>query len=120
MKILTIDDNQDITELLTITLTAMGHEVTSSNTGQEGLKLLTNNRYDVVLLDLAMPDFSGRDVINKLETMGNLKDFNIVIFTASSINDSEIESLIKKGVCGIIRKPIEVDQLEKEISKLAS
>ena len=120
MKILAIDDNVDITELLSMTLNAMGHELSFTNSGKEGVELLGANKYDAVLLDLAMPGFSGADVLEKVETMGNLKDFNIILFTASSIGDTEIDSFLKKGVHGIIRKPIEVDDLEKEISRLTS
>ena len=120
MKILGIDDNIDITELLSITLGAMGHEFSSANSGKEGIKLIIEQKYDAILLDLAMPEFSGFDVLKELETTGNLGDYNIILFTASSVSDTEINEFIKKGVKGIIRKPIEVDELEKQISKLVS
>lgn len=120
MKILGIDDNVDITELLSITLSAMGHEFSFVNTGKEGVKLLAEQKYDAVLLDLAMPDFSGMDVLRELETIGNLSDYHIILFTASSVSESKINEFLRKGVRGIIRKPIEVDELEKQIAKLVS
>lgn len=120
MKILGIDDNVDITELLSMTLSAMGHDFSFVNSGKEGVKLICEKNYDAVLLDLAMPEFSGFDVLKELETTGNLGDYNIILFTASSVSDTEINEFIKKGVKGIIRKPIEVDELEKQISKLVS
>ena len=120
MKILGIDDNVDITELLSMTLTAMGHEFSFTNSGKEGIKLICEKKHDAVLLDLAMPTFSGFDVLRELETIGNLADYNIILFTASSISDTEINEFIEKGVRGIIRKPIEVNHLEKEITKLVS
>ncbi len=120
MKILGIDDNVDITELLSMTLGAMGHEFSFVNSGKEGVKLIAEKKHDAVLLDLAMPEFSGLDVLKELETMGNLSDYNIILFTASSVSESEINEFLGKGVRGIIRKPIEVDELEKQILKLSS
>jgi CheY-like chemotaxis protein len=120
MKILGIDDNVDITELLSMTLGAMGHEFSFVNTGKEGVSLIAEKKHDVVLLDLAMPEFSGLDVLKELETMGNLAAYNIILFTASSVSESEINEFLRKGVRGIIRKPIEVDELEKQIAKLVS
>jgi len=120
MKILGIDDNVDITELLSMTLSVMGHEFSFVNSGKEGIELIAEKKHDAVLLDLAMPEFSGFDVLRELETRGNLSDYNIILFTASSVSDSEINEFIAKGIRGIIRKPIEVDELEKQISKLVS
>ena len=54
------------------------------------LKLLVEKNHDAVLLDLAMPEFSGLDVMRELETRGDLSDYNIILFTASSIVDLEI------------------------------
>lgn len=120
MKILGIDDNVDITELLSMTLSAMGHEFSFVNSGKEGVKLIFEKKYDVVLLDLAMPEFSGLDVLKELETKGNIADYNIILFTASSVSQSEINEFLGKGIRGVIRKPVEVDELEKQISKLMS
>jgi hypothetical protein len=58
--------------------------------------------------------------LRELGTRGNLSDNNIILFTASSVSESEINEFLGKGVRGIIRKPIEVDELEKQIAKLVS
>ena len=89
LKILVVDDSVDITEALEMTLEVMGHNFSSTNSGKEAVDLIKNNSYDVILLDLAMPGFSGFDVINELQTMPSVKDLNIIIFTASTFNDSE-------------------------------
>ncbi|HZT34308.1 MAG TPA: response regulator, partial [Nitrososphaera sp.] len=74
MKILVIDDSPDITDLLVKVLTAVGHDVSSSGSGREGLALINSGHFDAVFLDIAMPDFSGLDVINELVKEGKLKD----------------------------------------------
>ena len=120
MKILSIDDNEGITETLGDVFEMSGHEYFSTNSGIDAIELIKNNQYDVILLDYSMPEFSGLDVIAKLETMGNLRDFNIVMFTASSISESKINELIQKGVREVIKKPIEVDDLVKRLLEFSS
>ena len=73
------------------------------NNGREGLERIRNDKFDLVLLDLAIPDFSGRDVIKSLHQDGFIKSKNIVIFTASSdqiilndIRDSDVKDVFKK------------------------
>jgi len=52
--------------------------------------------------------------------MPNVNDLNIIIFTASTFNDSESAEFFQKGVCGIIKKPVDVRTLESEIKKIIS
>jgi len=118
MKILAIDDNKDIITLLNMALKAFGHEVTTTLDPKEGLDKIRQNQYDVVLLDLAMPNFSGTDIVDALEKDGLVKKSKIILFTASSITDNEINKLLDKGVSGCIKKPIEVEILQEEINKI--
>ena len=62
MKVIIVDDNQDITGLLSKFLKAKGFENVVTNNPKEGLERIKGEKYDVVLLDIAMPDFSGYDV----------------------------------------------------------
>ena len=67
---------------------------------------MNKQKFDAVFLDIAMPDFSGLDVIDSLLENGKIKDSAMVLFTASSITDDEVNNLIKKGVHSCIRKPV--------------
>lgn len=120
MKILAIDDNPDLTELLEVSLNAMGHEIKVTNDAKEGLDLATSSTYDLILLDINMPKFTGIDFVNTLVEKNLIQDHNIVLFTSSSTSSSDVSELLKKGVRGCIEKPIEVDVLEKEINKFVS
>lgn len=111
MKILLIDDNETITEMMAKYLTAKGHQCSVANDGRTGLALITEKKADVVLLDLAMPEFTGVDVIENLHKSGKIKDHKIILFTASSITDGEIESLIKKGAHSCLKKPVKLATL---------
>ena len=120
MKILAIDDNPDLTELLEVSLSAMGHEIKVTNDATEGLALATSSKYDIILLDINMPKFTGIDFVNTLVEKNLIQNHNIVLFTSTSTSSSEVSELLKKGVRGCIEKPIEVDVLEKEINKYVS
>ncbi len=111
MKILAIDDNEDILSLVKVVLESEGHDFVSVNDGRSGLKLIEENTYDAVLLDVAMPGFSGKDVVNTLVENGMIKKQHIILFTASSISDKEIDGMIKQGVYTCLRKPMEIDTL---------
>jgi CheY-like chemotaxis protein len=112
MKILGIDDNTDITELLDTVLNGSGHEYTFVNDGKSGVKKIKENQYDLVLLDLAMPGFSGEDVLAELNKEELIKKQKIIIFSASSNSDPEMEQLVSKhGAYTYVRKPVDVDKL---------
>jgi two-component system OmpR family response regulator len=119
MKLLVIDDSQDITDLFVKILSTIGHEVIATDNGKDGLDIMNNQKFDAVFLDIAMPDFSGLDVIDSLLENGKINDSAIVLFTASSITDSEVNDLIKKGVHSCIRKPVRIETLLEKIDELS-
>jgi CheY-like chemotaxis protein len=67
MNILAIDDNEDTLKLLDTVITGEGHDFTQAGNGKEGVKLIEEQNFDAILLDLAMPEFSGLDVIESLK-----------------------------------------------------
>jgi len=119
MKILGIDDNQDLLDLCELALTSDGHEYIGVNTGQEGVKILKDEQYDMVLLDLSMPDFSGVDVVDALVEAGIMNKQKVVIFTASSATEKEYGPLLEKGAHSIVKKPLDVDDLLETVQRIA-
>jgi len=118
MNVLGIDDNSDINMRLGTVLKASGHEYTSVTNGREGIKLLQQNHYDVVLLDLAMPEFSGFDVLAALKKEGLIEKQKIILLTASSITDEEISELLATGVTSYLRKPLDIDMFVEKIQQV--
>jgi two-component system OmpR family response regulator len=112
LKVLVIDDNNEITEAVTLFLEARDISCTVANTGKEGLAAIKREDFDIIFLDLAMPEFSGYDVFQQLKKEGLVEKKNIVIFTASSINEQDAESLVNEGAKALLRKPFPVDELE--------
>ncbi len=120
MKILGIDDNQDLLDLCKVVLTSDGHEYTGVNNGKEGLDNMRKEKFDLVLLDLSMPEFSGIDVIDALDSDGLMNKQKIVIFTASSATEKEYGPLLEKGAHSVIKKPLDIDLLVEHIKKIDS
>ena len=118
MKVLSIDDNEEITEMLNDVLIPLGFDFHYVNSGKDGLKKIQESEWDAVFLDLAMPNFSGRDVLKELGKMGDLKKQPIILFTASTISDSEIEELKKLGVKKCLRKPAKLETVVKTLEEI--
>ncbi len=112
MKVLIVDDNQDITGLLSKFLKAKGFDNVVTNDPRDGLERIKEEKYDVVLLDISMPEFSGIDIIQTQKKEKILKDQKIVIFSATAFTTSQINDLLKKdGIKGCLKKPIQLNEL---------
>ena len=120
LEILIIDDNEQITKMLTTFLELKEHKCTVANDGKEGLAIIKENRHDVILLDLAMPEFDGFAVIKDLEENNMLKDHKVIVFTASTITEEELDGLVNRGVSSYILKPIDIDLLLSKIIETAN
>jgi len=120
MKVLGIDDNPDILKLVNTVLTSEDHEFTACDNGEDGLKKIKEEKFDLVLLDLSMPGLSGLDVVNRLVEEGIIKNQKIVLFTASTVSDDDIDELIKKGVHSYLAKPVDIDTLLERVDQIKS
>lgn|SRR5574341_2419572 len=116
-RIFVVDDNKDITDLVKLMLESSGYSCVTANSGSEALNLMHNNAFDLVLLDMAMPEVTGIDVLDKVKHDAADGRNKIVLFTASSLTDSDIENFKKRGALGCIRKPVTKAKLLETISK---
>lgn len=103
IKILTIDDEESVRRSLTFFLEDAGYEVYQASNGHEGLDLATRTDYDLVLLDLRMPDLDG------LQTLGILQrerpDTPVVVISGTGDIQSVVEAL-RRGACDYLTKPL--------------
>ena len=119
MKILLIDDNERISKMMSTFLRLNGHECVVTNEGEAGIDFIEGQKFDVILLDLAMPHFSGYDIIDDLEKKGKLEEYKIVVFTASSVSKEKLDDLVVRGVKDYILKPADLDELLEKIKIIA-
>jgi DNA-binding response OmpR family regulator len=120
MKILGIDDNQELLDLCEIVLTSDGHEYTGIEDGKDGLKAIRDEKFDVLLLDLSMPEFTGEDIMDALVKDDIMNKQKIVIFTATEPSKKDIALYLEKGAHSVLKKPIDADELSKFVHKLES
>mgnify|MGYP000044143746 CR=1 FL=1 len=119
MKILIIDDIESITSLLNSYLTRKGHKCTISNNATDGITLIQDNQFDIILLDMSMPEMDGNEFLEKLEQEDLLKQQKIIIMTAHSLSALEIELLMSKhGVCWFLKKPLHLSELLETIESV--
>ena len=112
MKILLVDDNQEITLLLSKFLISKGFEIMVANDPIEGLRRIQQEQYDVILLDISMPEISGINIIDTLAKDEILKDQNIFIFSANTLSEIQIKDLLRKdGINGCLKKPIQLSEI---------
>ena len=116
-RILVIDDEEDIRESLEAFLSLEGYSVDLAPSGSEGLRRLESRDYDLVLLDLMMPERSGMDVLRDIRERD--REIPIFMITAFGSIDAAVEAL-KLGATDFIQKPWKNEQLLVEIGQVIS
>lgn len=119
LKVLVIDDNEQITKLISSFLGMSNHDCTITNDGREGLELIKTNQYDSIVLDLAIPEFDGYQIIDTLQTEDHSQIHKITILTASSVPNEIIQKFKGLGVSSFLQKPIDIDRLLSSITDVA-
>lgn len=116
-KILVIDDDEIIQNVLEKILTKEGHNVEIARNGKEGLSKLDLMVYDIVITDLMMPYANGFEIISRLKQHPNTEKSSVIVISSITQEDSVMDSF-KLGVDEYIRKPIMVGELLLRINKL--
>ena len=109
-KVAVIDDDQSIREMLVGALKTNGHQTFTASDGDEGLELIRRIRPDLVFLDLMMPRMSGYEVLDELQTDGDLGNIPVIILTALDHRSQIVEGL-QKGANDYITKPFSLQEL---------
>ena len=104
MKILIADDSKTGLAILTDALTKLGHEVLAAPSGEQAIQLYTQNRPDLIILDVVMQQMSGFDCAKKLREM-NRYDWIPLIFLSSTVDDLSIKQGIDAGGDDYLAKP---------------
>lgn len=110
-SILVVEDDLSIRSALARALTERGHAVSSHSHGMLGLQSALENRPDLVLLDLGLPDIDGLQVLAMLRAVS---DIPVVVITARA-EDPEIVKALDAGADDYVPKPFGVDQVEARI-----
>jgi len=106
-KILIVDDEQAIRKYLHLSLTEKGYNVLEANTGKEALRLLVEQKMDLVILDLGLPDMTGEEVLKKVREWSKVP---ILILTAQSSEEDKV-ALLDGGADDYLTKPFSLSEL---------
>jgi DNA-binding response OmpR family regulator len=117
-RILHVDDEPDTLEVVKTILEKEGFEVESVESGKGALKQVKLDSFDLILLDIMMPDMSGWDLFTRI---GKIKpEYKIVFLTVLEISESRLKQLKEHGVKDYITKPFDRDELVARVKKVIS
>lgn len=109
-NVLVVDDNDRHLDILNTILTSVGHDVETCGSGAEALRRLDMRHYDVVVLDLVMPEVNGLVVATQMRTMMLNKHTPVIVCTAN-MTIARRQLVDVPGVAAIIGKPIDTANL---------
>jgi CheY-like chemotaxis protein len=116
-RIIVVDDDEGILEVVSQKLRWAGYDVTAVNNGREGLERVLKEKPDLVLLDILMPDLDGLEVCREIKTNPETTNVKVAVFTVrGSTRDRELSAEYLADAH--ISKPISMDMLVKIVGEL--
>lgn len=116
-RILVIDDDQAIAELIKVNLDLLGHQVTTANDGMKGLALAQQNRPDLIVLDVMMPDLDGFTVCQRLRQNTGTAGIPVLMLTALGMTKDKVKGF-DSGADDYLTKPFEIPELQVRVRAL--
>lgn len=115
MKILHIEDNHEISAIFADILTMANHEFESAIDGKTGLGMVLKNNYDIILLDIGLPQYTGFDFLVDLKIKKPSEIRKVIIVSSLQLEEYQTQFLKNLGVQSIQKKPISVQHLMSKV-----
>ncbi len=116
-RILVVDDQQDIRDMTALVLSGAGYRVDTVDSGESALSTLEQDRFDLVLLDINMPEMDGWETLRLIRCDEELTGLPVVMFSVKGEIRDKIESL-QEGAVDFVTKPFIVDDLIERVGKV--
>jgi two-component system alkaline phosphatase synthesis response regulator PhoP len=118
--VMIIDDEQDLKEMLSLLLESNGFKTVSASNGKDALKILKQleQKPDLVIIDMFMPEMSGRQVCENIRKDEKLKDLKLAFLTVAAFSGYGKQMLKELNVLDYILKPYDIDDLIRRINKM--
>jgi len=122
LKILLVDDTDDMRRLVELFLKMLNHEVESAGNGQEAVQKFKGGKYDVILMDMRMPVMDGYEATKAIRTLERDQDLcrTVIIALTSFSTQEEISKSLDAGCDSHLVKPVSKDSLQRALSHLPS
>ena len=117
-KILIIEDRADTMNLLKFTLEKQNYAVISAENGKRGLNALEKYPIDLVILDIMLPDISGKEILKKIRADKKYSRVKVIVLTAAKISEKEQKEFFNIGAQGFLFKPVQIEVIRNEIRKI--
>lgn len=114
--ILIVDDSRALLEVLGVAFGDAGYAVATASDGEEVLRKLASSEPDALLLDIYMPRLNGADVCRVVKAHPHWKKIDLVVMS-SRVSEDEAASYRRLGADEVLRKPFDVDELVRSVSK---
>jgi two-component system response regulator VicR len=118
IKVVCIEDEPEMIELVKLILTRKGYDVTGAMGGREGLKAVEEIQPDLVLLDLMMPDIDGWEVYQQMKADERMKNIPVIIVTAKAQSIDKVLGLHIAKVNDYITKPFGPSELLSSVIRV--
>lgn len=119
-RILCIEDEPETTNLVKLILNREGYEVLGADGGEEGLQMVKDEKPDLILLDLMMPDMDGWQVYQHLKEDEDTKDIPVIVVTAKVQSIDKVLGLQVAKVDDYITKPFRPEELSERVKYVLS
>lgn len=122
LSTLIVEDEQINQQILQAILTKLGHRSTIAQDGYLALELLKNNRFDIVLMDVQMPDLDGIEttrIIRSSKSYRHVRDIPIIALTAYAMAGDR-DKCLEAGMDSYLAKPVDIKALEKRLKSLTA
>ena len=117
-RILLVDDEPDILTVAEIALSQVGgFEVQAYNDSVKAIEEIEDLMPDLVILDMMMPNIDGMQTLSLLSNMTSVADVPVIFMTAK-VQKNEIDSYLKAGASGVIRKPFDPMKLAGQVTEI--
>ena len=116
-RILVVDDDPSIVDLATAVLGSAAYAVAAARTGSDALRLARRERFDLVLLDINMPEMDGWETLRLIKADEAIRDLPVVMFSVKGEVRDKVHGL-QEGAVDYLTKPFEVDDLLKRVRRV--
>ena len=116
-KVLIVDDDEHIVELIKLYMDKEGFDTVTANNGKKAVELFKSEAPAIVILDVMMPEMDGYEAIGKMKSNTTLQKIPVIAITAQAMTGDR-EKCLEAGADGYISKPVNVDELLVLLKKL--